>query len=166
MIAVNTPVGDFSVGPGGETVPHLEKISLENLHAPSMCRPVFPKTWMTLIKEIQESLAEVEGGTLSDWVRGFRCDKDATREIELWLSIARTYKYFSEGLSLDGRQSLYRFLIAMTVQEPGKMPELIADVLSRVGRKKISYVLRRFCQERRIVNRQVMRNGYGEILGW
>ena len=77
-----------------------------------------------LLRQIQETLAEVEPRTVEQWEDGFRRDHHPDREIATWLHIAAVYHRFTKSgpglptLSLEDKREVFTVCLACSVNGP------------------------------------------------
>ncbi|MDF3129449.1 hypothetical protein P0Y35_09615 [Kiritimatiellaeota bacterium B1221] len=138
----------------GSDIGGIDFVSFDSIHPPYLCHPVFKGLWKDWIVEIQKTLSEVDDSSVFEWEMGFRSDWNAEAEIIVWVGIARTFARFSEDKDQAWKIELYRFLLAVTVQDLSEAPDLLKSALMRFGRRRIGHILTRFQQERRIACRQ------------
>lgn len=105
------PAGTFSTMPARELAPGMVQVELEGIEGvcwvnPSHLQqspyqhPPFDEETRDYLRQIKAALDEVYPQSLEQWEDGFRCDRDAEREIAIWLHIAEVYNKLTAAPAL------------------------------------------------------------------
>ncbi len=75
--------------------------------------PPFPEEIRDFLRDIKSSLDEVYCLSLEQWEDGFRRDRNAEKEIALWVYLASIYRNLttSRDLSAEQRQDYFKILV-------------------------------------------------------
>lgn len=119
------PAGTFSTIPARELAPGMVQVEMQgvegvcwvnpsHLQQSAYQHPPFDEETRAYLRQIKAMLDEVYFQTLEQWEDGFRRDRDAEREIAIWLHIAEVYNRLTaeKDLAAGERQDVFRLLLA------------------------------------------------------
>jgi hypothetical protein len=106
--------------------------------------PEMPQ-YRPLFRRLSETFAEVHPTTPEEWEDDFRRDRNADKEMGLWVRIADAYAHFSERIqSPDGQLDLYQFLLSCV--NNGRELALATVNLRALSRKRTEEVADYLCR--------------------
>lgn len=121
----DVPTGTLSTIPARELGPGMVRVTMNGVEGDCWVRPdqlqqspyqhpPFDEEVRTHLHQIKDALDEVHLMSLEEWEDGFRRDRNAEREIAIWLHIAEVYARLTEGKSLTSgeRQDVFRILLS------------------------------------------------------
>ena len=75
------------------------------------------------MRQIKGALDEVHSLSLDEWEDGFRRDRDAEREMAIWLHIAQVYVHLrgNKSLASGERQDVFHILLACANNPPERV---------------------------------------------
>ena len=106
--------------------------------------PPFSEDMRDHLREIQNALNEVYPQTLEFWEDGFRRDTHPQREIANWLHMARTYRDFVQGRSLNLEQKREVFDVLVACSNGPRENVFQITSLSSLSRADAEEVVRAF----------------------
>lgn len=121
----DVPTGKLSTIPARELAPGMMRVTMNGVEGDCWVRPdqlqqspyqhaSFDEEARTHLHQIKDALDEVHLMSLEEWEDGFRRDRNAEREIAIWLHIAEVYARLTKDKSLTSgeRQDVFRILLA------------------------------------------------------
>jgi hypothetical protein len=95
--------------------PYDARIPLDKLDT-VIHTPVLSLEQLNRISVVRETLLEVDGNPMEDWISTFRKDAHPNREIAIWELIADAYRRSTAGrtFQLEAKKELFSFLLALT----------------------------------------------------
>ena len=117
--------GKLSTIPARELAPGMMRVTMNGVEGDCWVKPdqlqqspyqhpPFDEEARAYLRQIKDALDEVHPQSLKEWEDGFRRDRDAEREIAIWLHIAEVYVGLmgEKALGPAERQDVLRLLLA------------------------------------------------------
>ena len=121
----DVPTGTLSTIPARELAPGMVRVTINGVEGDCWVRPdqlqqspyqhpPFDEEARAYLHQIKDALDEVHPMSLEEWEDGFRRDRNAEREIAIWLHIAQVYVRLTKDKSVapGERQDVFRILLA------------------------------------------------------
>lgn len=122
---LDTETGTVSTIPARELGPDMVRVNMKGVEGevwvetatlkPSPHQhPPFDDELRAIMHRLADTLGEVYPITVEQWEDGFRRDKDAEREIAIWLHLAGVYARVTNGqpLTLAEKQDVFRLVLS------------------------------------------------------
>lgn len=120
----DVPTGTLSTIPARELAPGMMRVTMNGVEGDCWIRPdqlqqspyqhpPFDEEARAYLHQIKDALDEVHCMSLEEWENGFRRDRDAEREMAIWLHIAQVYVRLTKDkpLRIDGRRDVLHILL-------------------------------------------------------
>jgi hypothetical protein len=111
---------------------------IPDLSKDPVIHPPFDEETRDVIRQLQETFAEVSPGTLEEWENSFRQDANPQSEIALWQRMGVVYLHFTQGLDLgqQEKEDIFGVVLAcgtVLMQLGSTLPEAVLATVRQHG---------------------------------